>query len=177
MSGPKINIAAGRCVRIVRNSWPARTRPPSVGRLSESVVAEALDFSRTSFAARGGGDDDALPDLPGFGDPHQLHQVCEPSHQRQRDEDSTVPSASPWRAGLMRRAAASSPVSDTGPRNSGRDPAEGLEPFFTTKPLGQGTGSVVAVSRHRGTARGTLSFNELGGWHHLHLELPPTPLV
>jgi len=150
----KIAQAAERCVRIVRNFLAlARQHPQERQRVAlDQVVREAVELLAYSLRI----DDvevtlDLAGDLPPlWADPHQLHQVVvnlvTNAHHAMRE---TSP---PRRLTLSARADSARArvflhVADTGPGIPPEIEARIFEPFFSTKPPGQGTGLGLALCR------------------------------
>lgn len=144
----KIALAAERCARIVKNFLAlARHAPPERHRVSlNEVVQEAVELLAYPLRV----DDvevrlDLAADLPVlWADPHQLHQVVvnlvTNAHQAMRA--SPVPRrqiALTTRCDSGRRLVLLE-VRDTGPGIPREIQSRIWEPFFTTKPSGQGTG-------------------------------------
>ena len=169
----KIRTAAERCARIVRTFLAmARQQPPERGPVAiNDVVTAALDM--TVYTVRTSGIEVAL-DLakgipPILADADQLHQVLLNLivNAQQLLQDRPGPRR-------IRVASRYDPdtrvihiaVGDNGPGIPEHLRARVFEPYFTTKPTGQGTGMGLAVSHgiveaHGGTLR--LDCPEMGG--------------
>jgi len=169
----KIRTAAERCARIVRTFLAmARQQPPERGPVAiNDVVTAALDM--TVYTVRTSGIEVAL-DLakgipPILADADQLHQVLLNLivNAQQLLQDRPGPRR-------IRVASRYDPdtrvihiaVADNGPGIPEHLRARVFEPYFTTKPTGQGTGMGLAVSHgiveaHGGTLR--LDCPEMGG--------------
>jgi PAS domain S-box-containing protein len=149
----KIRAAAERCARIVRTFLAmARQQQPERGPVAiNEVVSAALDI--TAYAVRTSGIDvvlDLADDLPPIlADSDQLHQVLlnlivNAQHALQ---DQPAPR-------LIRVTSRYHPaddsiritVADNGPGIPADLRARVFEPYFTTKPIGVGTGVGLAVS-------------------------------
>ncbi|MFO1323432.1 MAG: PAS domain S-box protein [Burkholderiales bacterium] len=149
----KIRTAAERCARIVRTFLAmARQQPPERGPVAiNEVVTAALDIA--AYGLRTGGVDVALDLADGLplvlADPDQMHQVLlnlvinaqqslqeQPGPRRLR-----VTSRFDAGAGSVRIV-----VADNGPGIPPHLRARVFEPYFTTKPIGVGTGVGLAVS-------------------------------
>nr|WP_246265761.1 ATP-binding protein [Aromatoleum diolicum] len=149
----KIRTAAERCARIVRTFLAmARQQRPERGPVAiNEVVSAALDI--TGYAVRTSGIDVALDladNLPAvFADTDQLHQVflnlIINAQQALQDQPG------PRRIRLTSRYDTTSDmiritVADNGPGIPADLRARVFEPYFTTKPVGIGTGVGLAVS-------------------------------
>jgi two-component system NtrC family sensor kinase len=149
----KIRTAAERCARIVRTFLAmARQQQPERGPVAiNDVVTDALDIA--AYAVRTSSIDVTLElahDVPLiFADADQLHQVMlnliinaqqslqeHPAPRRLR-----VATAFDAAAGVVRVS-----VADNGPGIPPALRARIFEPYFTTKPIGIGTGVGLAVS-------------------------------
>jgi two-component system NtrC family sensor kinase len=169
----KIRTAAERCARIVRTFLAmARQQPPERGPVAiNDVVTAALDM--TVYTVRTSGIEVALDlakDIPPIlADADQLHQVLLNLivNAQQLLQDRPGPRR-------IRVASRYDPdtrvihiaVADNGPGIPEHLRARVFEPYFTTKPTGQGTGMGLAVSHgiveaHGGTLR--LDCPEMGG--------------
>jgi signal transduction histidine kinase/ActR/RegA family two-component response regulator len=150
----KINTAAARCVRIVRNFLAlARKRPPErTDVILNDVIAEAIEL--LAYELRTGGIEvtTALAnDLPRLSaDGHQLHQVLvnlltNALHaMRKLEGPKRIALTSRFDTGRDRIIVE---VADTGPGIPPEIQEKVFEPFFTTKPLGQGTGLGLSLCR------------------------------
>jgi len=153
LAAQKIRTAAERCARIVRTFLAmARKQQPERGPVSiNDVVTAALDI--TGYAIRTSSIEvtlDLATDLPPIlADADQLHQVMlnliinaqqslqdQPSPRRIR-----VESQFDWIADVVRVI-----VADNGPGIPEHLRPRIFEPYFTTKPIGVGTGVGLAVS-------------------------------
>jgi len=177
----KIARAANRCARTVRNFLSlARHHPPErqLVRLND-LVREAVEV----LAYPLGVDDvevqlDLAAELPiVWADPHQLHQVVvnliTNAHQAMRAQSG------PRRLTLMTGHDADAcrlrlAVADTGPGIPSEIQGRIFQPFFTTKPLGQGTGLGLALCREIvGAHGGTIHVESRpGAGATFRLELP-----
>ena len=143
----KITRAADRCARIVKNFLAlARQHPPERQRvLLNQVVQEALEL--LAYPLRLAEVEvtlDLAPDLPVlWADSHQLHQVvlnlASNAHHAMRETPS------PRQLGIATRLDGARgrvilEVADTGPGVPPEIQSRIFNPFFTTKPPGQGTG-------------------------------------
>src|SRR5207249_179279 len=150
----KIDEAARRCVRIVRNFLAlARRRAPERGEVQlNHVVQEAVEL--LEYELRTGNVSVSLAlaeDLPVlWADGHQLHQmlvnIVANAHQAMRGSGSprrlTITTGRD-RTGQQVRLA----IADTGPGIPAAIRAKIFEPFFTTKPPGEGTGLGLSLCR------------------------------
>ncbi|NMG53713.1 hybrid sensor histidine kinase/response regulator [Aromatoleum aromaticum] len=149
----KIRIAAERCARIVRTflAMARQQQPERVPVAINEVVSAALDI--TSYAVRTSGIDvslDLADNLPAvLADADQLHQVflnlIINAQQALQDQPG------PRRIRLTSRYDPASDViriivADNGPGIPAGLRARVFEPYFTTKPVGVGTGVGLAVS-------------------------------
>jgi PAS domain S-box-containing protein len=173
--------AAERCARIVRNFLAlARQQPPEWSSVAlADVVRDAVEL--LAYPLRLDGIDvvqDVDPDLPTlWADPHQLHQLLvnlvTNAHQAMRQHPH------PRRLTITARADVFPPrvhleVADTGP---GIPPAlrgRVFEPFFTTRPPGQGTGLGLSLSHGIVAAHGgSIEIDDApGGGCLIRIELP-----
>ncbi len=150
----KIDDAARRCVRIVRNFLAlARRRVPERGEVQlNQVVQEAVEL--LAYELKTGNVSVSLSlgeDLPVlWADGHQLHQVLvnivANAHQAMRH------SGSPRRLTITTGRDPAGPqvslaIADTGPGIPAEIRAKIFEPFFTTKPPGEGTGLGLSLCR------------------------------
>jgi PAS domain S-box-containing protein len=149
----KIRTAAERCARIVRTFLAmARQQRPERGPVAiNDVVSAALDI--TAYAIRTSSieiDLDLAPDVPLIlADADQLHQVllnlvinAQQSLQEQPPPRRIRVTSRFDRAANLVRVA----VADNGPGIPAHLRARVFEPYFTTKPIGIGTGVGLAVS-------------------------------
>ncbi len=147
-----IRTAAERCARIVKTFLAmARQQPPERGGVDlNRLVGNALEL--TGYTMRSGGIEveTALADgLPGvWGDANQLHQVVANLfiNAQQAMADSSgerrlrVETGYDTDTGLVRLM-----VDDTGPGIAPELRGRVFEPFYTTKPVGVGTGIGLSV--------------------------------
>jgi len=167
----KIRTAAERCARIVRTFLAmARKQQPSRGPVAiNDVVTAALDIAayaiRTSNIALAL---DLAPDLPLVqADADQLHQVL--LNLIINAQQALAEQPSPRRVAIASRFdrgadAVRITVSDNGPGIALHLRARVFEPYFTTKPMGMGTGVGLAVSVGIVEAHGgTLTVDEAPG--------------
>jgi two-component system NtrC family sensor kinase len=148
----KIRAAADRCARIVRTFLAmARQQRPERGRVAvNDVVAAALDI--TAYAVRTSGIEVALdlaPVPPIHADADQLHQVvlnliinaqhALQDHPGTRRIEVTTRHDAAFEAVRIT-------VADSGPGIPAELRKRVFEPYFTTKPIGIGTGVGLAVS-------------------------------
>jgi two-component system NtrC family sensor kinase len=149
----KIRTAAERCARIVRTFLAmARQQRPERGPVAiNDIVTAALDI--TSYAMRTSSIDVALdlaPDIPLIlADADQLHQVL--LNLIVNAQQSLQEQPVPRRIGIRSRYDGASgeivlTVTDNGPGVPAHLRARVFEPYFTTKPIGIGTGVGLAVS-------------------------------
>jgi signal transduction histidine kinase len=151
----KIGDAAIRCVRIVKNFLAlARQRPPERAYTAlDDVVKGAAEL--LSYEMRADSVTVALdlaPTVPVmWADPHQLHQVLvnliANAHHAMRGHPQ------PRRLSVITRYDATRErvrieVADTGPGMTADVRARVFEAFFTTKPLGEGTGLGLSLCRN-----------------------------
>jgi two-component system NtrC family sensor kinase len=148
----KIRAAADRCARIVRTFLAmARQQRPERGRVAiNDVVTAALDI--TAYAVRTSGIEVAL-DLaavpPIHADADQLHQVLlnlviNAQHALQDHPGSRCIRVTTRHDPALEAVRIS--VADSGPGIPAELRARVFEPYFTTKPIGVGTGVGLAVS-------------------------------
>jgi PAS domain S-box-containing protein len=149
----KIRSAAERCARIVRTFLAmARQQRPARGPVAiNEVVTAALDIA--AYAIRTTGIElvlDLAPDLPLVqADDDQLHQVLlnlvinaqQALSERPAPRRITITSRFDAPADVVRIT-----VADNGPGIPPHLRARVFEPYFTTKPIGMGTGVGLAVS-------------------------------
>jgi two-component system NtrC family sensor kinase len=149
----KIRTAAERCARIVRTFLAmARQQRPERGPVAvNDVVTAALDI--TAYAIRTSSVDvvlDLAPDVPLIlADADQLHQVL--LNLIINAQQSLQENAPPRRLRVTSRfdrsaACVRVSVADNGPGIPAHLRARVFEPYFTTKPVGSGTGVGLAVS-------------------------------
>lgn len=149
----KIRTAAERCARIVRTFLAmARQQRPERGAVAiNEVLSAALDI--TGYAVRTSGIDvtlDLTDDLPPvFADTDQLHQVF--LNLIINAQQALQEQAGPRRIRLTSRYDPAGDViritvADNGPGIPAALRARVFEPYFTTKPVGVGTGVGLAVS-------------------------------
>lgn len=149
----KIRTAAERCARIVRTFLAmARQQQPARGPVAiNDVVTAALDIA--AYAIRTSGIDIALDlgrDLPLVqADADQLHQVLLNLIINAQQSLADVPP--PRRIAIASRYDRARDtilltVADNGPGIPAHLRARVFEPYFTTKPIGMGTGVGLAVS-------------------------------
>lgn len=180
----KIDQAARRCVRIVRNFLAlARRRAPERGEVQlNHVVQEAVEL--LAYELKTGNVEvllslaDNLPVL--WADGHQLHQVlvnivanAHHAMRLNRTPRRLTITTEPDPSGQRIRLA----VADTGPGIPAEIRAKIFEPFFTTKPPGEGTGLGLSLCRgiveeHGGTI---LVESEPGRGTTFLIELPVLP--
>ena len=148
----KIRAAADRCARIVRTFLAmARQQRPERGRVAiNDVVTAALDI--TAYAVRTSGIEVAL-DLaavpPIHADADQLHQVLlnlviNAQHALQDHPGSRCIRVTTRHDPVLEVVRIT--VGDSGPGIPAELRARVFEPYFTTKPIGVGTGVGLAVS-------------------------------
>jgi signal transduction histidine kinase len=186
----KIDEAARRCVRIVRNFLAlARQRPPERGDVAVNpIIQGAIELLAYELRT----DDvevvldlaDGLPVL--WADPHQLHQVFvnlignahhairRMQGRRRRITVRTRSSAAEGRGVRIE-------ISDTGPGIPPEIQQRIFAPFFTTKPVGEGTGLGLSLCRsiieeHEGTIA-VESAPEAGATFRIDLAAPVRPPV
>jgi two-component system NtrC family sensor kinase len=149
----KIRTAAERCARIVRTFLAmARQQQPERGPVAiNDVVADALDIA--AYAVRTSSIHvtvELAHDVPLiFADADQLHQVLlnliinaqQSLHEHPAPRRLRVTTAFDAAAGVVRVS-----VADNGPGIPAALRARIFEPYFTTKPIGIGTGVGLAVS-------------------------------
>ena len=181
----KINTAAGRCVRVVRNFLAlARKRSPERTAVAlNQVVRDAIEL--LAYECRSEGIDvatelaDELPPL--FADGHQLHQVLvnllTNAHHALRKQQGTKRITVRTRADA--RGQIQLEVADTGPGVPPEIQEKVFEPFFTTKPAGEGTGLGLSLCRNIvGQHNGTLTLESTPGRGTTFIiELPSPPAV
>jgi len=149
----KIRTAAERCARIVRTFLAmARQQRPERGPVAiNDVIAAALDI--TAYAIRTSGIEVELflaADLPQIlADADQLHQVLLNLIVNAQQSLQDVPA--PRRIRVTSKLDAGGDalrvsVADNGPGIPANLRARVFEPYFTTKPMGVGTGVGLAVS-------------------------------
>ncbi|MEO8756054.1 MAG: ATP-binding protein, partial [Casimicrobiaceae bacterium] len=149
----KIRTAAERCARIVRTFLAmARQQPPERGPVAiNEVVAAALDIA--AYGLRTSGVDVALDLAQGLplvlADADQLHQVL--LNLMINAQQSLQGQPGPRRVRVTSRLDADAAslrivVADNGPGIPAHLRARVFEPYFTTKPVGIGTGVGLAVS-------------------------------
>ncbi|WP_164549669.1 GAF domain-containing protein [Altericroceibacterium xinjiangense] len=159
----KIRRAAERCSRIVQTFLAmARQRPPTRGRVAiNDVVRAALDL--TAYGMRAGGiavHSNLGSDLPPLdADADQLHQVF--ANLLVNAQQALQDRAGDRQLHIVTRCGASPgtvevEVTDNGPGIPKEIRRRVMEPFFTTKPQGAGTGlglsfSLGIVEAHGGT--------------------------
>ena len=153
VAAAKIRTAAERCARIVRTFLAmARQQQPDRGPVAiNDVIFAALDIA--GYALRSGGIEVQLDlgrDLPRIlADADQLHQVL--FNLVINAQQSLQGQAPPRRIRVTSRFDAASKllrvtVADNGPGIPVHLRARVFEPYFTTKPVGIGTGVGLAVS-------------------------------
>jgi signal transduction histidine kinase len=149
----KIRTAAERCARIVRTFLAmARQQKPERGPVAiNDVVTAALELS--AYAMRTSSVEIALDlgrDLPPIhADADQLHQVLLNLliNAQQSLQDQPPPRRVRITSQFDRDAnAVNVTVADNGPGIAPHNRARIFEPYFTTKPIGSGTGVGLAVS-------------------------------
>jgi signal transduction histidine kinase len=151
----KIMTGADRCVRIVRNFLAlARQQPPERsqvglnGLVEDSVELLAYELRNDNVQVVLSLADD-LPIL--WADSHQLQQVLvnlvTNAHHavRQRPADARMISITTRSDSAYRRAHIE--ITDTGPGIHAEIRGRIFEPFYTTKPVGQGTGLGLSLCR------------------------------
>jgi two-component system NtrC family sensor kinase len=149
----KIRTAAERCARIVRTFLAmARKQRPERGPVAiNEVVAAALDIA--AYAIRAGNIEvvlDLAPDLPLVqADADQMHQVL--LNLIINAQQALAERGGPRRITIASRFdgaadAVCITVADNGPGIPAHLRARVFEPYFTTKPIGMGTGVGLAVS-------------------------------
>jgi two-component system NtrC family sensor kinase len=177
----KIRIAAERCSRIVRTFLAmARQQPPARAPVAvKDVVVAALDIAAYALRTSGVDVEVALcPDMPlVVADADQLHQVLLNliinAQQSLQDQAGARRMRVEGRFDQAARTIRIT-VSDNGPGIPAHLRARVFEPYFTTKPVGVGTGVGLAVSLGIVEAHGgalTLDCPE-GGGAAFTIELP-----
>ncbi len=151
----KISDAATRCVRIVKNFLSlARQRPAERTHTALHDVIEgaiellAYEMRTDSIAVAL----DLAPDVPVmWADPHQLHQVLvnliANAHHAMRGQPQPRRLTVATRYDGARKRVRID-VADTGPGIPDDVRAKVFEAFFTTKPLGEGTGLGLSLCRN-----------------------------
>jgi signal transduction histidine kinase len=150
----KINEAATRCVRVVRNFLSlARQRTPERSNVwLKLVIEEAVEL--LAYELRTGSVEvvlDVAEELPQlWADPHQLHQVL--VNLLANANQAMRRSPPPRRITITARHDATHDrvrleVADTGTGIPPEIKAKIFEPFFTTKPAGEGTGLGLSLCR------------------------------
>jgi signal transduction histidine kinase len=182
----KINTAAGRCVRVVRNFLAlARKRSPERTEVAiNQVVTDAIELLAYELRSEGIEVTTTLAaDLPPLSaDAHQLHQVLvnlvTNAHHAMRKMKGVKRIAITTRAdtahGRIRLE-----IADTGPGIPPEIQEKVFEPFFTTKPPGQGTGLGLSLCRTIvGQHGGALTLSSTPGRGTTFvIELPSSPAV
>jgi PAS domain S-box-containing protein len=178
----EISSAAALCARIVKNILAlARQRPPERQWVDlKTVVEEALELVADSLRTSGIEVTTELPaDIPVlWADPHQLHQVVvnlvTNAHHALREH------AAARRIfvgiGIHREKTVCVEVADNGPGIPAAIVPRVFDPFFTTRPAGEGTGLGLSVCRgivegHGGTIG---LHSEVGRGTVFRVELPIT---
>ena len=148
----KIRAAADRCARIVRTFLAmARQQRPERGRVAiNDVVSAALDI--TAYAVRTSGIEvelDLAPVPPIHADADQIHQVLlnliiNAQHALQDHPGTRRIHVSTRHDGHLEEVHIT--VADSGPGIPAELRKRVFEPYFTTKPIGIGTGVGLAVS-------------------------------
>jgi len=150
----KIRSAAERCARIVRTFLAmARQQPPQRGPVAiNDVISAAFDIAGYAVRASGIAVELVLADdvPPIHADADQLHQVL--LNLIINAQQSLQDQLGPRRLRITSRYDRSTQrllvtVADNGPGIPEAVRARVFEPYFTTKPLGEGTGVGLAVSQ------------------------------
>jgi two-component system sensor histidine kinase/response regulator len=178
----KINTAAGRCVRVVRNFLAlARKRPPERAEVAlNEVVKEAIELLAYELRSEGIEVATSLAaDLPPLSaDAHQLQQVLvnllTNAHHAMRKQEGLKRISVTTRADVA-RGRIQLELADTGPGIPREIQEKVFEPFFTTKPPGEGTGLGLSLCRNIvGQHGGRLTLTSTPGRGTTFLiELPP----
>jgi two-component system NtrC family sensor kinase len=149
----KIRTAAERCARIVRTflAMARQQRPERGPVLVNDVVSAALDITGYALSTSSIGVDlDLADDIPPIlADADQLHQVL--MNLVINAQQSLQDQPPPRRLRVQSRFDATADlvhilVADNGPGIPAHLRARVFEPYFTTKPMGVGTGVGLAVS-------------------------------
>ena len=167
----KIRAAAERCARIVRTflAMARRQQPERQPVTLEELIAEVLDLA--AYALRSAGIDVRVECEPGLpliqADSDQLHQVL--LNLVINAQQALLERAPPRRLTVSarhdaRRGRILLSVADNGPGVSPELHSRVFEPYFTTKPMGVGTGVGLAVSQGMVEAHGgSLTLEDLPG--------------
>src|SRR3954451_22815410 len=146
----RVHGAAERCARIVKTFLAmARQKPPQRGPVDlPAVVSSALEL--TAYGLRTAGVTVTVGATPGlplvWGDADQLHQVL--VNLVVNAQQALVQSAPPRRLAIRAEARDGTVVVEVEDNGPGMPPdvrKRALEPFFTTKPQGVGTGIGLSV--------------------------------
>jgi PAS domain S-box-containing protein len=150
----KIRVAAERCARVIRNFLAlARQRPLDRAAVDlNHVVTEAVEL--LGYELKTGGVSislDLAPDLPRvWGDGHRLHQVM--LNLLVNACHALRPMTSARRLTISTRlddaGRARLEVADNGPGIPAAVLPRVFDPFFTTRPPGEGTGLGLSLCRH-----------------------------